>query len=61
MSAPSSEPTMVAWPPVRGVPPTETAAMASSSMPSPTWLASLEELIATTTRPAMPAHRPLIV
>src|ERR671916_467167 len=41
MSAPTSVPTTVARPPVRGVPPTTVAAMASSSMLSPMFGASL--------------------
>src|SRR4051794_487238 len=58
--APISVPTMSARPPVSGVPPTATAAIASSSMPRPTRFASLAELRAITIRPAIPAHSPLM-
>ena len=58
--APSSVPSTLARPPVSSVPPTATAAIASSSMPSPTRLASLAELRATTISPAMPASAPLM-
>src|SRR5471032_3189743 len=58
VSAPSTVPSRRAWPPPRELPPTATAAKASSSVPRPIWLASLAELMAITTSPATPAHRP---
>ena len=55
ISAPISVPSIVARPPVSSVPPTATAAMASSSTPRPTRLESAAEFLAMTMRPATPA------
>src|SRR5471032_122942 len=55
ISAPISVPTMYALPPVNAVPPTATAAMASSSEPRPITLASDEELTDIDINPASPA------
>src|SRR5204863_8454551 len=52
-------PSTVARPPVKGVPPTTVAAMASSSMFSPTFCASLAPSRAVSISPASPASRPL--
>src|SRR6218665_1645285 len=56
VSAPSSVPKMSTLPPESSVPPTATAAMASSSMFRPILAGSAAEIMATFIRPASPAH-----
>ena len=55
ITAPTTAPQTVTLPPVRGVPATATAAIASSSMPTPVLLASEAEVALTVIRPTSPA------
>ena len=53
-----ARPMTVTLPPVNGVPATATAAIASSSMPTPVLLASDAEVALTAIRPTSPARTP---